>query len=788
MITSFLKLCLRNLFYKNRLFTVVNITGLAIGLASVFLVALFIYDEYSFDRHHKNADRIYRIVLDFKEEGNIVSWARTSAPIGQYLRGAYPEVEGVVRLRKNPGTDLLTSGEIKFFEERVFFADSTLFNVFEVPMISGNPKHALKEKNSIVLTEALAKKYFKQADPIGKTLRLNNLADLKVTGVINELPSGSHFVADAFITFSTLDDFLGDKRLTHWGWMDHYTYVLLTKGSNPKLLEAKFPEFLKKNAPDWTSEKETLFLQPLTSIHLHSERKDEISPNSRETYSYILGTIALFILLMACANFINLSTATLVSRFKEISIQKILGASRIHLIIYFWIESILTCAFALLIAYGLAAIALPYFNLTTGKHISIQNLQWLLFPSMALTILIGFLSGLIPTFQTGSVNLLRVAKSPGNLISKSGIRSALITFQFCVSILLVTSTWVVSSQFTFLKSSRFGFSSSNIIVIPIKDRSQNSKHITISNEIGRLRGIENVSFSSSMPAYNNAYTYTYTLQGSQSGEQAMAAFLVDETFFDLYRIKLKDGRLPVMENRDTLADVILNQAAVDQLKLSQPIGQLVTGQVKGKVVGIVENFNYESLHSAVRPMIMYSYPSNFRFVSIKLADGKIRERLADVEKVWQQTYPGYPLEYFFLDEKIEQLYASESQLTKAYTSFSVIAIIIASIGLIGLTTYLMNRKLKELSIRKVFGSSTLQLVTWIYSGYVGTILIATLAAWIIGYYWMNIWLEGFAFKTELKPAYFIYPAVIMICILLLTTVVQTVKASGTNPVDNLRDE
>jgi putative ABC transport system permease protein len=788
MITSFLKLSLRNLFYKNRLFTVVNITGLAIGLASVLLVALFIYDEYSFDRHHKNADRIYRIVLDFKEEGNIVSWARTSAPIGKYLRGAYPEVEDVVRLRKNPGTDLLANDEIKFFEERIFFADSTLFNVFDIQLSKGNPSNALKEKNSIVLTEALARKYFKEADPVGKTLRLNNLADLKVTGVIDELPSNSHFVADAFITFSTLDDFLGEKRLTHWGWMDHYTYVLLTNGSSPKLLEAKFPEFLKANAPEWTSEKETLFLQPLTSIHLHSERKDEVSPNSRETYSYILGTIALFILLMACANFINLSTATLVSRFKEISIQKILGASRIHLIIYFWIESILTCAFALLIAYGLAVISLPYFNLATGKHISIQNLQWLLLPSLILTLLIGFLSGMIPTFQTGSVNLLRVAKSRGNLISKSGIRSALITFQFCVSILLVISTWIVSAQFTFLKSSRFGFNSKNIIVIPIKDRSQNSKHITISNEIGRLPGIEKVSFSSSMPAYNNAYTYTYTLQGSESGEQAMAAFLVDDNFFDLYGIGLKDGRLPIIENRDTIADVILNEATVSQFRLSQPIGQLVTGQVKGKVVGIVENFNYESLHSSVKPMIMYSYPSNFRFVSIKLAEEEIRETLKGIENVWQQTYPGYPLEYFFLDDKIEQLYAAEFQLAKAYTSFSIIAIIIAGIGLIGLTTYLMNRKLKELSIRKVFGSSTLQLVSWIYSGYAGIILIATLAAWIIGYYWMNSWLEGFAFRMQVQAFHFIYPAMIMIFILLLTTVIQTVRASRTNPVDNLRDE
>ena len=787
MIRSFLSLSFRNLFHKNRLFTVINISGLAIGLASLLLVALFIHDEYSFDRHHKNADRIYRIVLDFKEEGNIVSWARTSAPIGHYLHGAYPEVENVVRLRKNPGTDLLAHDEIKFFEERVVFADSTLFDVFDFPLVAGSPMHALKDKNSIVLTEALAKKYFKDADPIGKTLRLNNLTDLKVTGILREMPSNSHIITDAFITFSTLDDFLGEKRLMHWGWMDHYTYVLLTKGSTPEALQAKFPEFLKTNAPEWTSEKEALFLQPLTSIHLHSERKDEITPNSRETYSYILGTIALFILLMACANFINLSTATLVSRFKEISIQKILGASRIHLIAYFWIESILTCAIGLIIACSLVVIVLPYFNLATGKMISIQQSEWLLVPSLSLTILIGFVSGIVPTVQSANANLLR-KESSRSLTSRSGIRTTLITFQFCISILLVSCTWIVTTQFSFLKSARHGFNSDNVFVLPIKDRSQNAKHATISAEISRIPGIESVSFSSSMPAYNNAYTYTYTVQGTEAGEQTMAVFLVDESFFKVYGVKLKEGRLPIIENRDTLADVILNQAAVDQLQLSEPIGRIITGQVKGKVVGVIENFNYESLHSPVKPMIMYAYPWNFRFVSVKLVDANIQEKLPELEKVWQQMYPGYPLEYFYLESKIEQLYAAEFQLTKAYTSFSIIAIIIAGIGLIGLTTYLMNRRLKELSIRKVFGSSTLQLIGWIYLGYFKVVVIATLIAWGVSYYWMNSWLAAFAFKTDIKIIHFIFPALSMILILLLSTIFQTIKASLTNPVTHLRDE
>ena len=311
MIRSFLQLSIRNLFRKNRLFTFINISGLAIGLASVLLVSLFVYDEYNFDRFHKNADRIYRIVLDFtSEEGNTVNWARTSAPIGKYLQGAYPEIESVVRLRKNPGSDLLSNEETKFYEERIFFADSTYGNVFDLKLRKGNPSLALKGKNSIVITEALGRKYFNNQDPIGKTLRFNNKIDLKVTGIMDEMPESSHFRADAFITFSSLDDLLGEKRLTHWGWMDHHTYILLTKGATPEQVEAKFPDFIKNNAPEWVSKNEKLSLQSLVSIHLHSDRKDEVTPNSHESYSYLLGTIALFILLMACANFINLSTAT----------------------------------------------------------------------------------------------------------------------------------------------------------------------------------------------------------------------------------------------------------------------------------------------------------------------------------------------------------------------------------------------------------------------------------------------------------------------------------------------
>lgn len=788
MIRLLFQLSIRNLFRKNRLFTFINISGLAIGIASFLLVAVFIADEYSFDKYHKNADRIYRIVLDFTSDGTVTNWAKTSAPIGQYLTGAFPEIEQVVRLRKNPGTDLLTYDNMQFYEERLFFADSSLFKVFDFKLIKGNPSSALSVKHSIVISESLAKKYFNNEDAIGKSLRLNNQIDLDITGIIQDIPGNSHFIADAFISFSSLDDLLGEKRLAHWGQFDHYTYVLLTNNAKPEEVELKLPDLLKRNAPEWVSEKETLFLQPLTTIHLHSDRKDEITANSKETYSYILGTIACFILFMASANFINLTTATQISRSKEISIQKILGANKYHLTMYSLTESQVICLIASIVAIIIGYVALPTFNLTTGKQISFENAQWVLTLSIALAVIVGLLSSSIPSIQSFNAGTILVSKPFGTRNGKSTLRTSLIIFQFSISILLIIGTLVVSSQFNFLKSVRLGFNGENIVVVPIKDRTQNDRHSTIVNEINQLSGVERASFSSSTPACNNSLTYTYSFLGTEIKDRSMATFIIDDDFIDLFEIKLKSGHLINLESKDTLSEVLLNQAAVEQLNLSEPIGQLVTGKVKGRVVGVIENFNHTSLHSGIEPIIMYAYLPTFRFVSVKLKVSEATKGLASLQSKWPELYTGYPLEYSFLQDQIHQLYSAELQLSRAYKLFSIIAIIISGIGLIGLSTFSISRKHKEISIRKVFGGSTFQLIGQFYSDYLKIILIAVLISWTLGYYWMTKWLTGFTYKTELSSYHFLTPVFIMVLILLITTGIQTFKASITNPIKNLRDE
>ena len=758
------------------------------GVSSFILVTLFISDEYSFDKYHKNADHIYRVVLDFNSDGTVTNWAKTSAPIGKYLTGAFPEIEQVVRIRKNPGTDLLTYNDIQFYEEKLFFADSTLFKVFEFSLVRGNPLKALSSKNSIVISEQLAQKYFNNEDPVGKSIRFNNQVDLNITGIIKDIPSNSHFVADAFISFSSLDDLLGEKRLNHWGQFDHYTYVQLNKDASPKEVEKKLPELLKTNAPEWVSEKESLFLQPLTDIHLHSDRKDEITINSKESYSYILGTIAVIVLTMACSNFVNLTTATQLSRTKETAIQKILGADRTQLAIYSLLESLIICFIAALTGFIAAYFALPTFNLITGKQISFINIGWLISLTLILSVGIGLLTSIFPSIQALQTNILQVTRTGNERIQKSTFRTVLIVFQFSTSILLILCTMVVSSQFTFLKTMQIGFNGENIIMIPIKDREKNDKYETIVNELNQLPGVQGVTFSSSTPACNNSLTYTYSFVGTEIKDRSMSTFLFDENSLDVFGMKLKNGRMLNSVSQDTLSEILLNEAAVKQLHLSEPIGQLVTGKVKGKVVGIVENFNHTTLHSEIEPIIMYAYSPTYRFISVKLNDNDKNIGLSSLQKIWPKLYDGYPLEYKYLESEIQQLYSSELKLGQAYKLFSIIALVISAIGLIGLTTFSLRRKYKEISIRKVFGSSTGQLISHLYSNYARIVLVAISISWTLGYYWMNHWLTSFSYKIELTIYHFIIPAVITIIILLITTGIQTLKASLTNPIDNLRDE
>lgn len=786
MLRSFLLLSVRNLFRKNKLYTAVNVAGLAVGLASVWLVAMFVYDEYTFDKHYLATDRICRVVVDFTSEGNVTSWAKTSAPIGKYLQGAFPEIEHVTRIRKNPGTDLISIGTEQFYENKLFFADSTFFQIFDIPFIKGKPNQALNERDKIVLTKALAQKYFGTTDVLGKVIRFDNRIDLEVTGVIEPMEHNSHFVGEGFITFSTLTDLLGEQRLNHWGQFDHYTYLLLSPGSSMDALEVKLPGLLKRHAPEWVQEKESLKLQALADIHLQSDRKDEITPNGSKMDSYTLSSIALLILLMTCANFINLHTATQLGRVKVTAVQKILGADQGRLLLYYISESSILSLTALACSVILTYIVLPEFNSITDKNVTLIQSQWLIMPAIATCVFITLFTGIFSALQTRLPIVTQLSRATHLTSSKSVLRKSLIVFQFSISIFLVMATGIVSSQLDMLHNSRVGFDSENAAVVPIKDRSKNDRYAALRNELEQLPGISKASFSSSTPGTNTSLTYTYSVQGSEMGEQPLATFIVDDHFLDLYEIKLLSGRMINPVSTDTLSEVLLNEAAVRMLQLEDPVGHLVTGKVKGKVVGVVENFNFSSLRDPVQPMIMYAFTPTFRFVSVKFDDRVTG--LESLARKWPQLYNGYPLEYGFLDDQIHLLYGPETRLGDAYHVFSIIAIIIAGIGLIGLTTFFLNQRMKEISVRKVFGGSVWQILIWLYTGYVSIIFLSSAVATVAGYFVMRSWLNNFNYRVSFDLSFFIIPSLILTIVLLITTGFQSVRATLSNPIEYLRQE
>lgn len=787
MLRSQFRLSLRNSFRKNRTFTFINIIGFAIGFACLILSTLFIEQEYSFDRYHKKFDRIYRVILDFSTNETITNWAKTSAPIGPAMASYYSEIESVVRLRKTPGTELLTQGTIQHYENGLFFIDCSAFSVFDFSLSRGDERLALSKKNSIVLTEQLAKKYFNDEDPIGKIIRYNNQTDLVVTGILNEISPQSHFMADAFISFSSLDDLIGLQRLTHWGQFDHYTYVLLKENVAIDQVENNFHDLLKTHAPEWVPEKMKLHLQPIASIHLTSHRKDEINSNSLPIYSHIMGSISLFILLMVVANFINLSTAMYASRLKQVSVQKIFGAGQHHLQLYFWVESILISFLAVLLSLLLVYLILPAFNFQTGLSIALKNHYWLIPASIGLSVVIGFFAGFFPMWQTRKLKISGSQIIQYDIQKNALIRFGLISFQLVISIALITVAYITVSQYAFVRSTKIGFDNDRIITLPIKDRSLNDRYQILINELRKLSFIENVSFSSSTPALNNGLTYTYTFEGT-ANENAITTYLIDPNFIDVYHIGIKRGVGLNHNPTDSIPAILINEAAVKEFNLKNPIGQLVKGKINGRIVGVIEDFNHNTLHAPITPVIFYVNTATFRFVSIKFTHQQIQNELPLLANKWTEFYPGYPLEYDFHVGQVDMMYQNEKGFVKAVSYFTVISIFLSLVGLLGLSVYLQNKRRKEISIRKILGSSTQQIIFRIYAQYFKIIFIAAVISSILSYVLMNEWLQGFAFRTEMKISFFVYPVLFITMVLVMTTTVNSLRAALTNPVENLRNE
>lgn len=780
----FLRLSLRHLFKKQLGYTLINITGLAVGFATILIAGIYSYDELNYDRFHPNSERVYRLVVDWDGDGVKRNWARSSVPVGRVGDGDVPEIEQLVRVRKNPGTDLLTIANQSFYESQLLMVESGFFDLFGFKLMRGEINKVLSDKFSIVLNERTAKKYFGDQDPLGKVIRYDGRFDLTVTGVVKNPPTQSHIQFDCLLSFNLLDEMFSEGRLNHWGQFDHYTYLRTVERANTVDVETKMKTFLANQAPEWVNEKIILRLQPIHSIHLKSHRHSELSVNSSTSYSFVFITAAGLVLLLAIINYINLSAAIYMARTKEILMRKVLGSSKRNLLNTFITESIVLSITAMTLALLIMQFLLRQIGSVSGKDFGGAINFSVIGLALVIALITGLVSGIFPAVQ-----LIKLQSFTTSILKKgkTSLSNIMILVQLAISSLLIIAMLGVSKQLSFMQSTSLGYKSDEVLIIPIKDRSQNSKYQTTINELGSISGVKSASFSSSTPGTNNSLTYTYKIQNANREEAAVSTVILDENYFDLYGIALKEGRFPDGKLTVGQAQIILNQAAVDFFELEEPIGKTVTGKVKGIIIGVVEDFQINSLHTPMEPLIMYNFLPTLRYVSVKPDSHFTPQVLDKITASWSSIYKNYPLEFSFLEDDNLRLYSFETGVLFSLDILVRIAVFIAAIGLMGHATLLRRRSAREYSIRKVLGGSSSVILLRIFKKFLPPLFIGSVVVISLGYWGLNLWLQNFAFRNSPNLAIYVLPILSMTILLILIVCGLLLKQLNQSPVKYLRE-
>jgi putative ABC transport system permease protein len=804
MISNYLKIAARNI-KKYKTYSFINITGLAIGMACVILILLFIQDELSYDTFHENADRIYRVVDSFDVPGGFErNFAFTSAPFAPYLKQDFPEIEDAVRLLTRRW--MVTYEDKKYFEDFLFYADASVFKIFTFPLIAGNPETALAASNTIVISESTALKYFGKDDAMNKTLNIND-QDYVVTGIMMDMPKNSHFYTQIFASMKTFEKDPELQRLYFQTWARHefYTYLLLQKDYSPEDLQAKLPAFIEKYA---AQEIKTILggslssrLQPLKSIHLHSHLQMEISPNGDIKYVAIFSVIALFILLIACVNFINLATARSVNRSNEVGLRKVVGASRYQLIQQFLGESLFFTLFALFLALILIALALPLFNSLTGKEIAVNYLSnFTLLGGMGLILLfVGLISGSYPAFFVSRYQPANVLKKKASISSgKSYLRKGLVIFQFTLSIILFIATAVVLDQLDFLRNRKLGFNKEHVVVVPIRSNSIRKNAEAIKAELIQNSNIISGTITIGVPGGIVAGDAIKLVTEEGKKTLTLRMIYTDHDYVKTMGMEIVEGRDFSKEmSTDASEAFLINEAAVRELQLENPLETQVEWggsdydygiEKKGRIIGVVKDFQFQSLRDAISPLIIHVWSQNTFVFALRIQPDDISSTLAFIENKWKELDPTHPFEYSFMDETFDRLYRSEEKLSNIFSIFSMLAIFIAALGLFGLALFMVEQRTKEIGVRKVLGASVGSIFALLSKEFAILVLMANIFAWPTAYLLMQKWLQNFAYRVPMEPWLFVLAAVLAFVIALVTVSFQAMKAALANPVESLRYE
>ncbi|MFL5810243.1 MAG: ABC transporter permease [Flavisolibacter sp.] len=807
MFRNYLKVAARNL-WKNKGFSAINIFGLAIGLACFLLIFLYVMNELSYDRYNKNAGRIYRVHSEINFGGNMLNLAVTSDPMGATLKKDYPQVEEFTRLYAS-GFWLFRKGNEFIRENHVIYADSTVFKVFTLPFVAGDPNTALTEPKTLVISASAAKKYFGSTDVIGKTMESDDHVLHKITGVIKDIPEESHFHADFIYPMKDAQYSFGNF-LSH----NHWTYILLRPGTNPKEFEKNFKTIVQKYVFPQAQEmmkvpsveefeksgnKVEYKLMPLTDIHLHSDLTAEIGVNGNAQFVYIFGAVALFLLVIACINFMNLSTARSANRAQEVGIRKVLGTQRKNLIFQFLTESTLMAILSLLLAIGIAYLVLPFFNNIASKSLSFGSFfkPSFLVPLIFLPFVVGLLAGSYPAFYLSSFRPIQVLKGKLSMGSAGGnIRSSLVVFQFFISIVLITATIIVYKQLDYIQSRQLGFNKNQVLVLN-ETWSLDKNVDAFKNEMMKVPGVQSITVSGFLPVNSSRNDNTFYPKPVFDSKEAlsMQIWTVDYDYIKTLGMQMVKGRAFSRDFGTDSSGIIINEVAAKYLGFTDPIGKkLYTyDDMQAKtlsqftIIGVVKNFNYESLRQNIGPLGM-KLGNHAGNISMKVDAAHIPSILSEANSKWKSMTAGIPMNYQFLDDAFDQMYRNEQRVGKIALIFSILTIFIACLGLFGLATFIAEQRTKEIGIRKVLGASVSNIVTMLSKDFVKLVLIAAIIAIPIAWWGISKWLQDFAFRVHLSWWVFVIAGIGAIAIALATISFQAIRAAVTNPVKNLRTE
>jgi putative ABC transport system permease protein len=796
MFKNYLKIALRNL-RKNKLYAFVNITGLAIGIASCILIGLYIWDELSFDQFHKNKERIARITWEYYFDNKVNKVALTGTKAGPQFRRDFPEVEAFVRTMKYPR--VVGYRDQLFDEKNFFYADSAFFTTFSFPLITGDRAKVLDGPDKLVITESAARKYFGTANPVGQSVKVG-VKDFQVTGVAADVPGNSQIQFDFVASFTSLNASKTEK----WTEANYVTYLLLRNSNDFKKLQSGIDNFsrtvLKKEMNLEGKAYTKYILEPLTSVHLHSDLEG-FEPNGNILYIYVLGAVAILLLLIACVNYTNLSTAQSAGRSGEVGIRKVLGAAGRQIFYQFISESFMLVLLSIALAIGLTAALLPYFNELAGKHFHFAVI-WrpeMVFSLLVTGVIVAFLAGAYPAVVLSGGRITNILKSGFRFTGSNTLRKSLIVFQFVISIFLIIATIVILQQLSYVQTKDLGYDKEQIVVLPV-DNVISQKYDDIKNALAMNTNIKSIGGAYEAP------THVGWSDGLSAGSEwndnahiSINAMPVDEDFIKTMDLKIiagSDYNETDVQQFDTSEGgknlhykYILNESAAKALgwKPEEAIGKIVTKSNSGPVKAVVKDFHFRSFHEAIGPMVIFMDKRMVGSMFVKVS-GNIPAAISWMQKTWKERITHRPFEYHFLDEDYNALYKTEQKAAGVFTAFASIAIILACLGLFALTAYAMVQRTKEIGIRKILGATIGNILTLVSKDFVLLVFVAFIIAAPITWYVANKWLGSFVYRISIQWWVFVLAGLVTLLIAFLTISMQAIRTAMTNPVKNLRTE